>query len=83
MVIDRAKWIQHAYNMEKAGAVVTCAAIVRNVIEVGVEAEDRLRTWTDDASKAIEEGAIETARAIYVYTLSVFPSGDWAPPSDA
>lgn len=74
MVIDRAKWIQHAYNMERAGAIATCGAIIRNVLEVGVEPEDRLRTWSDDAKKAVDEGAVETARAIYVYILTAFPS---------
>ena len=74
MVIDREKWLHHAYDMEKSGAVQTCGAIVRSVLEIGVEPEDRRRTWVDDGEKALKEGAIETAKAIFAYTLSVFPS---------
>ena len=74
VVIDREKWLHHAYDMEKAGAVQTCGAIVRSVLEIGVEPEDRRRTWVDDGEKALKEGAIETAKAIFAYTLSVFPN---------
>ncbi|KNB41618.1 hypothetical protein JH06_4931 [Blastocystis sp. subtype 4] len=74
VVIDREKWLQHAYDMERAGAIQTCGAIVRNVLGIGVEPEDRRRTWTDDGEKALREGAIETAKAIFAFTLSSFPS---------
>lgn len=74
VIIDREKWLRHAYDMEAAGAVQTCGAIVRSVLEIGVEPEDRRRTWVNDAEKALKEGAIETAKAIYAHTLSAFPS---------
>ena len=44
VIIDREKWLRHAYDMEAAGAVQTCGAIVRSVLEIGVEPEDRRRT---------------------------------------
>lgn len=74
VIIEREKWFQHAYNMEKAGAIQTCGAIVRSVMEIGVEPEDRRRTWIDDAEKALKTDAIETCKAIFAYTLSVFSS---------
>ena len=65
VIIDREKWLQHAYNMEKAGAVHTCGAIVRCILEIGVEPEDRRRTWVEDAEKALKTDSIETAKAIH------------------
>lgn len=74
VVIDRERWLQHAFDMERAGAVQTCVAIVKNVVAIGIEPEDRRRTWVDDAEKALQQGAVETAKAIFAYTLGVFPS---------
>ena len=45
--------------------VATCHAIVREVIGLGVEDEDRKRTWTADAEEMGRKGSVETARAIY------------------
>ena len=52
---------------------MTAGAIVRNCISLGVEAEDRERTWCDDADAAVGRGAVETARAIYAHALTIFP----------
>lgn len=73
MVIDREKWLHHAYDMEKAGAIQTCGVIARHVLTIGVEVEDRRRTWLDDGEKALSDGAIETAKAIFAYMLTEFP----------
>jgi hypothetical protein len=45
--------------------VATCAAIVRDVIGLGVEDEDRRRTWMADAEEMGRRGSVETARAVY------------------
>jgi pre-mRNA-processing factor 6 len=49
---------------------------VRNTIHLGVDSEDRLKTWTDDADSMLAHNppAKETARAIYAYALEIFPS---------
>lgn len=73
VVIDRDYWLKEAENAEKTNAVATCQAIVRETIGVGVEEEDRKRTWIEDAEGSLARGAIETARAIYAHSLSVFP----------
>lgn len=39
---------------------------------MGVEEDERKHTWMDDAEKAVANGCIETARAIYAHALSVF-----------
>eukprot|EP00008_Paramoeba_atlantica_P014332 CAMPEP_0201492404 /NCGR_PEP_ID=MMETSP0151_2-20130828/32951_1 /ASSEMBLY_ACC=CAM_ASM_000257 /TAXON_ID=200890 /ORGANISM="Paramoeba atlantica, Strain 621/1 / CCAP 1560/9" /LENGTH=913 /DNA_ID=CAMNT_0047879193 /DNA_START=69 /DNA_END=2807 /DNA_ORIENTATION=- len=72
--INRAQWLAEAIKAEKSGFLATCREIVREAIGIGVEEEDRKRTWLDDAESTLEEGAVQTARAIYVHTLSVFPS---------
>jgi pre-mRNA-processing factor 6 len=36
--------------------VVTCRALVRAVIALGVEEEDRKRTWMGDADECLKRG---------------------------
>jgi len=74
VVIDREQWLKEAETAEKGGAPLTCGAIVRATLPHGVEPEDRKRTWLDDAESAVSHGAVETARAIYAYALSMFSS---------
>jgi pre-mRNA-processing factor 6 len=73
VVMDREHWLREAEAAEKAGSPLTCQAIVRATVHMGVEDEDRYRTWTDDAESALQRGAVETARAIYAYALQAFP----------
>lgn len=47
--IKREEWIQDAEDCEKAGSAATCRAIIKCVIGTGIEEEDRIRTWMDDA----------------------------------
>lgn len=47
--INREQWFLEAIEAEKAGAVHTCQAIVKAIIGVSVEEEDRKQTWIDDA----------------------------------
>ena len=46
----------------------------RHVIGQGVEEEDRKDTWLEDAEHCVQQGALESARAIYAHSLSIFPS---------
>jgi len=73
VVMDREHWLREAEACERAGSPLTCQAIVRATIHMGVEDEDRYRTWTDDAESALQRGAVETARAILAYALQTFP----------
>lgn len=76
VVIGRDFWLREAEAAEAGGSVVTCGAIVRNVLHLGVDEEDRKRTWMDDAEAALAKTPpfVETARAIYAHALSVYPS---------
>ena len=53
--------------------IATCQACIKAVIELGIEPEDRKRTWMADADEAIKRGSVETARAIFAHALHVFP----------
>lgn len=72
--INREHWIKDAEDCESSGSLHTCQAIVRAVISVGVEEEDKKHTWMEDADACAVHGAYECARAVYAYALSVFPS---------
>jgi len=74
MDLNRDQWIQDAEDAEKSGSVATCQSIIKNVIGIGVEEEDRKSTWMNDAESCISHKAYECARAIYAYSLHVFPN---------
>lgn len=40
---------QDAEECDKAGSVATCQAVMRAVIGIGIEEEDRKHTWMEDA----------------------------------
>ncbi|GMH38698.1 hypothetical protein BSKO_06582 [Bryopsis sp. KO-2023] len=75
VVIDREFWLREAENAERANPpmVSTSAAIVEEVIGLGVEEEDRQRTWMADAEESERRGSVQTARAIYHHAIGVFP----------
>lgn len=71
--LDRELWIKEAENCEKDGFVITCQAIIRCTLDIGVDEEDRKSTWMEDAESCAARGSIETARVIYAYSIKVFP----------
>ncbi|XP_044067679.1 pre-mRNA-processing factor 6 [Siniperca chuatsi] len=72
--INREQWIQDAEECDKSGSVATCQAVIRAVIGIGIEEEDRKHTWMEDSDSCVAHGALECARAIYAHALQVFPS---------
>lgn len=74
VVISREAWLKEAENAERAAPpmVITCRAIVKAVVGLGVEEEDRENTWMADAEDSLKRGSVETARAIYSQALSTF-----------
>lgn len=75
VIISRAQWLREAEAAEQSNAKITCAAIVNHSVHLGVELEDRLVTWIDDADTCLAKPtpAIETARAIYAHARKHFP----------
>lgn len=76
VVISREAWLAEAEAAETSTPpmVLTCRAIVKHVIGLGVEEEDRRRTWVGDAEEALARGRVVTARAMYDVLTSTFPS---------
>ena len=72
--INKELWMNDAMDAEKSGSLLTCQAVIKSVIGVGVDEEDRKDTWLDNADQCIEQGALECARAIFAHSLAVFPS---------
>lgn len=46
---------QDAEECDKAGSVATCQAVIRAVIGIGIEEEDRKHTWMEDADSVRTE----------------------------
>lgn len=61
--------LQDAEECDRAGSVATCQAVMRAVIGIGIEEEDRKHTWMEDADSCVAHNALECARAIYAYAL--------------
>ncbi|KAF8059986.1 STA1 [Scenedesmus sp. PABB004] len=76
VVISREAWLREAEAAERAtpACIATCKAIVAEVVGIGVEEEDRRRTWMGDAEEAARRGSIETARSVYGALLAAYPS---------
>ncbi|XP_047144488.1 pre-mRNA-processing factor 6 [Hydra vulgaris] len=72
--INRELWIIDAEEADKAGSIYTAQSIIKTVIGVGIEDEDRKHTWLEDAESCAVHGAYECARAIYAYALKTFPN---------
>ena len=70
VVVDRNAWMKEADIAEEAGSPVTCAAIVRATVGMGVAEADLKRTWMDDAAAAEERSCFAVARAIYSHAIS-------------
>ncbi|PRD19359.1 UNVERIFIED_CONTAM: Pre-mRNA-processing factor 6 [Trichonephila clavipes] len=65
--INREQWLNDAIECEKAGSVLTCQAIIRTVIGIGVEDEDRKHAWMEDA-----ESVISLMKSIFINLLLYF-----------
>lgn len=76
VVMSRETCIHEAEEAEAAGSVATCKAIINNSIHIGVDDEDRIGTWMDDAETCLSKTPPfkDTARAIYEHALSIFPN---------
>lgn len=76
VVIERDKWLKDAEAAEHSGSPLVCGAIVRQTLKIGVEEEDWLVTWLDDADVCLSRPSgpsVVTARAILAFALTQFP----------
>ncbi len=73
-IVTRDQWLQEAELAESSGAPLTSGAIVKHTVGLGVDPEDRQRTWAEDAKSSLSRGYVATARAILAHSLAAFPS---------
>lgn len=52
---------QDAEECDKAGSVATCQAVMRAVIGIGIEEEDRKHTWMEDADSVSGVAGIQSS----------------------
>lgn len=75
ITLSREDWRKEAELSElNAKAPLTSAAIITCTIGQNVDSEDRLRTWSQDATFTLNNGAIATARAILAHALTHYSS---------
>lgn len=74
VMTSRDRWMDIATSAESAQAPVTCGAIVRCTIGLGVEKADRKRTWMADAGSLERKGFTAAARAVYAHALACMPT---------
>ncbi|KAI0981018.1 hypothetical protein GJ496_011680 [Pomphorhynchus laevis] len=72
--INRDQWLKDAIDVEKGGSPQTCRAIIRIIAGLGVEPEDEVNIWLEDANNCAEQSAIESARALYAFAITRHPS---------
>lgn len=63
--INRKHWLDDAIDAEKSGSVLTCKAIIKHVIEIDIDQEEREGAWTEDAENFVLQGAFECARTVH------------------
>jgi pre-mRNA-processing factor 6 len=71
--LSREQWLAEAERAESQGSPATCQAIIKATIGLDVEEEDRQDVWLEDAKTMEDKGMVEAARAIYAYSINVFP----------
>ena len=74
-MLKRDDWIAEAEKCEDDGSVKTAHAIIQETLGYDLEEdEDRKDLFMQDASAVLLRGHVETARAIFIYALRVFPT---------
>lgn len=71
--LSRDEWFKEAERCEQNGSLITCRAIVDATIAQGVDDDQRLDTWLDDAEASLARDRTQTARAVYAYALRAYP----------
>ncbi|CAB3397864.1 unnamed protein product [Caenorhabditis bovis] len=71
--INRDQWMKDAIDAEQANCPLTCQAIIRNVIGIGVEDEDKKATWLEDAESFEKQQAYTCARSVFAIALIEMP----------
>ena len=71
--MKRDDWLREAEVAEKNQNIMTCNAIVKACADIGIDEDEREKTWLEDAVHFTEKKSFETARAILKHAISVYP----------
>lgn len=74
--ISREAWLSEAVKAEQAGSVLTCRAIVKYTMELGLDPDEFKSRWLDNAGEATGKYAIETARTLYQEACKRLPKDE-------
>jgi len=75
-VIDRTAWIAKAEDAEAKGYPKVAEAVMQAALGLGVDPEDMMRTWTNDAEAIEARGRVTCARAAHKLILTTFPDAE-------
>jgi len=73
VAINQEFWLKEAENAEFSDNKLTCVGIVKAILPLTPESEDREAIWQEYAEMGLSHGAVQTSRAIYAFALTVFP----------
>jgi len=73
VALVRPEWLKEAQLAEQSGSTLTARAIVKATIETGIEAEERITRWREDAETALRAGCVEVAREMLQTALRALP----------
>ncbi|XP_061385339.1 pre-mRNA-processing factor 6-like [Danaus plexippus] len=76
--LDRDVWIKFAEDCEKSNYPITCQAIVKSTMDIGVEDVNCLKIWFSDAEAVFKRNRIVTARALYSNIVEKMPTVETA-----
>ncbi|PAV79764.1 hypothetical protein WR25_27177 [Diploscapter pachys] len=71
--INRDHWLKDAIDAEQSGCPMTSKAIIKHVIGIAIEDQDKKATWLDDAKSFESQGATECARAVFEHMIDEMP----------
>jgi len=74
--VSRETWLTEAVKAEQSGSVLTCKAIVKYTMELGLDKDDFKSRWLENADEATKEYAIETARTLYHEACNRLPKDE-------
>ena len=75
-MLKREEWIGEAERLEAEGMVLSATACIQETLSYGLDEDDDdlKKLFNTDAQASISKGMFATARAIYAYTLRLFPT---------
>ena len=75
-MLKREEWIGESERLEADGMVLSATACIQETLSFGLDEDDDdlKKLFNADAQTSIGKGMFATARAIYAYTLRLFPT---------